>query len=73
MGLEDVKMFQILSNGKIKELNEKQYLKRLYLKGCLVGYVDANHLLLSKNETIMVLRRHQIQQIFNLFDNVKEA
>jgi len=73
VGLENVKMFQILSNGKIKELNQKEYLKRFSWKGYLVGYVDADHLLLSKNMTIITLRRQQIEEIFNLFDNAKEA
>jgi hypothetical protein len=73
MGLETTKMFHILSNGKIKELTEKEYLKLLSRKGYLVGWVDQSRLLFSKGGNAVYLFRHQIQQIFSLFDNAKVA
>ena len=72
MGLEDVTMFHVMSNGKVKVLTEKEYLARLGRKGYLVGWVDATHLLLTKNDEVVYLHRLQIEQIFGLFDN-KEA
>jgi len=73
MGLEDVKMFQILSNGKVKELTEKEYLKRLNRKGYLVGWIGKTQVLFSLNGEVVNLHRHQVQQIFSLFNNKKEA
>ena len=72
MGLEDVTMFHVMSNGKVKVLTEKEYFARLHRKGYLVGWVDATYLLFSKDGEVIQLSRHSIEQIFGLFDN-KEA
>lgn len=73
MGLENTKMFHILSNGKLKELTQEEYFKLLQREGYLVGWVDAGDLCLCKGQNVLYLRRHIIEQIFSLFDNQEEA
>ena len=63
--------FQVLSNGKIKQLTKDQYTKRLGRKNYTVGYTDGDWVLFSRNWEVITLTTKKFETIQKLTKNTE--
>ena len=63
--------FQLLSNGKIKQLTKDQYTKRLGRKNYTVGYTDGDWVLFSRNWQVITLTTKKFETIQKLTKNTE--
>ena len=63
--------FQLLSNGKIKQLTKEQYSKRLGRKNYTVGYTDGDWILFSRNWEVITLTKEKLDTLLNLPKNAE--
>ena len=63
--------FQVLSNGKIKQLTKEQYNKRLGRKNYTVGYTDGDWVLFSRNWQVITLTTKKFETIQKLTKNTE--